>query len=220
MPKKTMAQRMGRVLEMLTRQSGRLTETPAYGSWLLGRVSESPSRRRMRIKVIVTVYILVANLTGIGVTVLLVAVAFPAPSVYTDAPWWVTFAVAPAYATIALALGTYWMTTRIVTTSIRWAIEERRPTQADQRNTLLVPFRVAVGHIILWDFGGVLLATLYGLANRLFIPIILFSVTICGVSVATNCYLFTEFALRPVAAQALDAGPPRDGSRRASWAER
>ena len=26
--------------------------------------------------------------------------------------------------------------------------------------------------------------------------------------VATSCYLITEFALRPVAAQALEAGPP------------
>ncbi|OSC41099.1 adenylate/guanylate cyclase domain-containing protein [Mycobacterium decipiens] len=205
---KSVAQRLGRVLETLTRQSGRLPETPAYGSWLLGRVSESPSRRRIRIKLIVTVYILMANLSGIGVALLLVTVAFPVPSIYSDAPWWVTFGVAPAYATIALALGGYGVTTRIVTTSIRWAIEERKPSPADQRNTLLVPFRVAVGHLILWDFGGILLAALYGMADRVFIPIVLFSVTICGVSVATNCYLFTEFALRPVAAQALEAGPP------------
>ncbi|WP_057360166.1 HAMP domain-containing protein, partial [Mycobacterium tuberculosis] len=208
--KKTMAQRLGQALETMTRQCGQLPETPAYGSWLLGRGSESPSRRWVRIKRIVTVYIMTANLTGIVVALLVVTFAFPVPSIYTDAPWWVTFGVAPAYATLALAIGTYWITTRIVRASIRWAIEERAPSQADGRNTLLLPFRVAAVHLILWDIGGALLATLYGLANRVFVTIILFSVTICGVLVATNCYLFTEFALRPVAAKALEAGrPPR-----------
>jgi adenylate cyclase len=36
----------------------------------------------------------------------------------------------------------------------------------------------------------------------------LFVVSFAGVVVATACYLLTEFALRPVAAQALEAGPP------------
>lgn len=104
--KKTMAQRLGQALETMTRQCGQLPETPAYGSWLLGRVSESPSRRWVRIKRIVTVYIMTANLTGIVVALLVVTFAFPVPSIYTDAPWWVTFGVAPAYATLALAIGT------------------------------------------------------------------------------------------------------------------
>ena len=43
--KRTTAQRLGRLLEIVTRQSGRLPETPAYGSWLLGRVSESQKPR-------------------------------------------------------------------------------------------------------------------------------------------------------------------------------
>ena len=54
----SVAQRLGRVLERLTRQSSRLTRTPAYGSLLLGKVSESPNRRHLRIQVILTVFIL------------------------------------------------------------------------------------------------------------------------------------------------------------------
>lgn len=81
--KKTMAQRLGQALETMTRQCGQLPETPAYGSWLLGRVSESPSRRWVRIKRIVTVYIMTANLTGIVVALLVVTFAFPVPSIYT-----------------------------------------------------------------------------------------------------------------------------------------
>ena len=95
MAKRTLAQRLGRVLETVTCQSGRLSETPAYGSWLLGRVSESQLRRRVRIQVILAVFIVIANLIGIAVALLLVTVAFPVPSVFSDAPLWVTFAVAP-----------------------------------------------------------------------------------------------------------------------------
>ncbi|MEM6109794.1 adenylate/guanylate cyclase domain-containing protein [Mycobacterium sp. 050272] len=202
---KSMAQRLGRVLERVTRQSGRLQETPAYGSLLLGRVSESQARRRVRIQLILTTFILITNLIGIGVAVLLLAVALPSPSIFTDAPAWITWAVGPGYVAVALALGTFWITHR-TTAALRWAIEERAPTLDDERNTFLAPFWLAIGVLVLWGIGTALLTTLYGLTNTLFIPIVGFSVSFCGILVATACYLFTEFALRPVAAQALEAG--------------
>jgi adenylate cyclase len=90
----SVAQRLGRVLEAVTRQSGRLSKTPAYGSWLLGKVAESPGRRRVRIQVIMTVFIVTANVIGIGVVLMLVTVAFPAPSIFTDAPPWIAAASA------------------------------------------------------------------------------------------------------------------------------
>lgn len=202
-----MAQRLGRVLEAVTRQSGRLSETPAYGSWLLGRVSEDQRRRRIRIQVILTVMVVAANLIGIAVSILLVTVAIPEPRVFSDAPLWVSFAVVPAYIVVALALGTYWITRRTVI-ALRWAIEEHPPTHNDERNTFLTPWRVAIVDLILWGGGAALLTTLYGMANTMFIPRFLFAVTFCGLLVATGSYLLTEFALRPVAAQALEAGPP------------
>jgi adenylate cyclase len=208
-PKKSAAQRLGRVLEAVTRQSGRLTETPAYGSFLLGRVSESPRRRRIRIQVILTVLVAGVNLIGIGVAVLLVTVAIPEPSVFDDAPWWLTFVVAPAYIGLAAAVGTYWITRRTVN-ALRWATEGRKPSRVDERNTFLAPWRLAMVDLILWGMGTALLTTLYGLVNRIFIPRFLFMVGIPGLMVATGSYLLTEFALRPFAAQALEAGrPPR-----------
>ena len=179
MAEKTVAQRLGRLLEKVTQQSGRLPDTPEYGSWLLGRVSESQRRRRVRIQVILTVFIVAANLSGIGVAVLLVTVAFPVPSVFTDAPLWITFAVVPVWLVIVLALGTYWITHRTVT-ALRWAIEERKPSHADERNTFLAPWRVAIVHLMLWGFGTALLTTVYGLVNSGFIPQFLFSVSFCG----------------------------------------
>src|ERR1700756_2651926 len=124
MATRTVAQRLGRLLEVVTRQSGRLPETPAYGSWLLGRLSESQARRRVRIQIIITVFILATNLIGIGVATLLLITGFPAPSPHTDPPLGITLVVTPAYIAVALALGTYLIPHRLIT-ALRWAIEER-----------------------------------------------------------------------------------------------
>jgi adenylate cyclase len=204
---KSVAHRLGGVLEKVTRQSGRLPDTPEYGSWLLGKASESQLRRRVRIQIILTVFILGANLLGIAAALLLVTVAFPVPSVFRDAPFWITWVVCPAYIGLALLIGTFWITRRTVN-ALRWSIEERTPTREDQLNTFLAPWRVAKAHLILWGIGTALFTTLYGLQNTTFIPRFLFTISFAGVVVATACYLLTEFALRPVAAQALEAGPP------------
>jgi adenylate cyclase len=204
--KKGVAHRLGRVLETVTRQSGRLSTAPDYGSWLLGREDESQLRRRVRIQIILTVFILFTNMMGIVVATMLVAFAFPVPSVFSDAPAWLTFAVAPAYIVSALGLGMFWVTWRIVK-SLRWAIEERVPTRDDHRNTFKAPWRVARMVLVLWGIGTALLTLLYGLQDSDFIPRFLFAVGFPGVLVATGCYMITEFALRPVAAQALEVGP-------------
>lgn len=207
--KTSVPQRLGRVLETVTRQSGRLAGTPDYGSWLLGKPSESQYRRRIRIQVILTFFLLFTNILGIGVSLLLNAVAIPVPSVFTDAPAWLTWGVVPAYMLIALLLGTAWITHRTVG-SLRWSIEERPPTRTDQQNVFAAPWRVAKMLLLLWGIGTALFTLLYGLQNSAFIPRFLFAVGFPGIVVATACYMITEFALRPVAAQALEAGrPPR-----------
>lgn len=203
---KALAQRLGRVLEKLTRQSGRLPETSVYGSWLLGKPTEGARRRRVRIQVILTAFIVLINLAGIGVSFLLLAVAVPAPSIFSDAPAWLTFGAMPGYVVVALVVGTWWITTQTVR-SLRWAVEGRRPSIVDQRNTFLTPWRVAMAHLVLWGGATVLSATLYGIVDTDFIPRFVVVLGIVGGMVATFTYLATEFTLRPVAAQALEAGP-------------
>ncbi|MGB3485858.1 MAG: adenylate/guanylate cyclase domain-containing protein [Mycobacterium sp.] len=203
----TLAQRLGRVLETLTRQSGRLPAAPEYGSWLLGGVAESQGRRRIRIQVILTTFVITANLIGIAVVSLVVMVAFPTPSVFEPGLSWITYGVAPAYIAGSLVVGVFWATRRVIN-NVRWAIEERTPTRDDQRNTFFAPWRLTRVLLALWGAGTILLTTLFGLADSHFIPKFLLGISFSGIVVSTSCYLFTEFALRPVAAQALEAGPP------------
>lgn len=206
---KSLPHRLGRVLEAVTRQSSRLSATPEYGSWLLGRVSESQRRRRVRIQVILTTFVLAVNLIGIGVAALILTVAFPVPSVFEPEVRGVSLIVVPVYVAAALIVGIIWATQRVIR-NVRWAIEERAPTREDQRNTFFAPWRLTRVILVLWGLGAALLTTCYGLIDTKFIPKVGLGISFSGIVVATCCYLITEFALRPVAAQALEAGrPPR-----------
>ncbi len=204
---KSLARRLGRVLEGVTRQNSRIPDTPEYGSWVLGRVSESQRRRRVRIQAILTTFVIMVNLLGIGISMFIVTVLFPTPGVFDPPVRWITFIVAPIYMATALIVGVFWATTRVID-NVRWAIEERPPTVTDQRNTFLAPFRLTRVLLILWGVGTALLTTLYGLVNTDYIPKFLLGISFPGIVVSVGCHLFTEFALRPVAAQALEAGPP------------
>lgn len=203
---KTLAQRLGSVLEKVTRQSGRLPDTPEFGSWLLGRSTESERRRRIRIQLILTTFVVVANLIGIGVALLVIMVVFPAPSVFDHSVAWITFAVSPAYVGTALMVGIFWATRRVIG-NVRWAIEGRDPTLEDHQNTFLAPLRLTRVLLILWGCGAALLTMLYGLADPSYIPKVLLGITFSGIVVAASCYLFTEFSLRPFAAKVLELGP-------------
>jgi class 3 adenylate cyclase len=205
--KKSTAQRLGRVLETVTNQSSRVPATPEYGSWILGRVSESQLRRRVRIQLILTTFVVIANLIGIAVATLVVTVAFPSPNVFAPDVRWITFIAVPVYLFGALIVGTFWATFRVMK-NVRWAIEEREPTKEDQRNTFFAPWRLTRVLLILWGIGTIVLTTMYAMVNTQFIPKWLLGISFPGIVVSACCYLFTEFALRPVAAQALEVGPP------------
>lgn len=205
--KMSTAQRLGRVLETVTRQGGRLPTTPEFGSWILGRLSESQRRRRVRIQVILTMFVVIVNLIGIGVACLVVLVAFPTPSVFAADVRWITFGVVPAYLVVALIVGVLWATQRVIN-NVRWSIEGRAPTKEDQRNTFLAPWRLTRVPLTLWGLGTALLTTLYGLANAALIPKVALGISFSGLVVSASCFLLTEFALRPIAAQALEVGPP------------
>lgn len=214
--RRTNAQRLGGVLEKVTRQSGHLAPTPDYGSWVLGRVSDSPRRRRIRIQVVLTTFVLIANLIGIGVALLVVTVIFPSPSVFDHRVWWITFVVAPAYIATALLVGVIWATNRVMN-NVRWSIEQREPTVEDQRNTFFAPWHLTRVLLILWSVGAALLTLLHGLVDAEYVPKVLIGVSFSGIVVSGSRYLFTEFALRPVAAQALEVGPPPRRLAPESW---
>ncbi|MBB4855050.1 adenylate cyclase [Mycobacteroides chelonae] len=201
---RAVSRRAGRALGAITGQTGNINTGNGYGSWLLGTADESTFIQRIRIQLILTVFVVAANIIGIGVVILLVTVAFPTPNVF-DAPAWVNFVIVPVYIALAVLIGAVWGTRRIFK-AVRWALDERPPTKADQRNAFAVPWRLTVIQSVLWAGGVALFTLIYGLYDPMYIPKIFFAVGFSGAVVCAANYLFTEFAMRPVAARALQAG--------------
>src|SRR5690349_17019049 len=98
--------RLVRIREAITPR----TTTPEYGSWILGRVSESHRRRRIRIQLILTTFVIVANMIGVGVSIFIETVLFPTPNVFGADVWWITTIVAPTYILLAFLIGVVWAT--------------------------------------------------------------------------------------------------------------
>jgi adenylate cyclase len=200
------APRLERLREAIIPRTS-LQATPEYGSWILGRVSESQRRRRIRIQLILTTFVIGANLIGVGISLLVLTVLFPTPSVFGPDVWWISLIITPTYIALAFLIGVVWATNRVIQ-SVRWAIEERPPSIIDQRNTFRAPGQLTRVLLSLWGISAALLTTLYGLHNVHFIPKLLLGISFPGIVVSASCYLYTEFSLRPVAADALQAGRP------------
>ncbi|OKH83245.1 hypothetical protein EB75_09640 [Mycobacterium sp. ST-F2] len=196
------AHRLERVREAITPRA-----TNEYGSWLLGRVSESQRRRRIRIQIILTTFVIVANLIGVAVTTLVTNVLFPTPNVYGPDVFWITVVFTPLWVFATFVVGAVWASSTVIG-SLRWALAELPPTPADQMAVLRAPGRLTRVVLFLWFSDAAVITTLYAVHNPEFIPKFLLGITFPGIVVSTSCYLFTEFALRPVAAQALQAGRP------------
>ncbi|WP_373159707.1 adenylate/guanylate cyclase domain-containing protein [Mycobacterium marinum] len=198
---------MDRLLNVTTDKGGQPVVAGAYGSRLLGEAGVLPERRWVRIRTMSAVAILGINLIGIGVMLVLLTLAVPEPNMLSEAPAWLNLGVGPAYNAIALVVGTWWIIS-LAKRALRWYIEGRRPSRAEATNTFRIPSRVAAVNFFLWGLGTLTMTSLYGLVDTRFVAKYLFSVSFCGVLVATGSYLLTEFWLRPMTAQALETGPP------------
>lgn len=179
------------------------------GSRLLGDTTESPRRRRIRIQLLLTVFLVLSNLIGAVIVGVLISVVVPGPDVLKmDRYWWVNFIVVPVYVFLAFLVGVVWGTTRALS-SLRWGIEDREPTRSEQVATLAMPWRLTRMQIALWTGGLILLTTIDGIIDPQAIPKVAFTIAAGGTVVCAFSYLLSEFALRPIAARALQAGDPR-----------
>ena len=179
------------------------------GSRLLGDTSESPRRRRIRVQVLLTIFLIAANLIGAVIVGALVSVVVPGPNVLDpDKYWWVNFIVIPTYVGLAFIVGVLWGTTRALR-ALRWAIEDRKPTRKEQVSTLSMPWQLTRVQIFLWTVALILITTIDGIIDPQSIPKVAFTIGAGGTVVCAFSYLLSEFALRPAAARALEAGDPR-----------
>ncbi len=180
---------------------------PPLGSRLLGPGTESAARRRVRIQSLLTVILLTCNLVGAVVAVVLVVAVVPGPSVFAHELWPVDFILVPLVTLAAFFTGLVWIT-RSALRRLRWSIHDRPATAHDLRVALSLPFRITAQQALLWYLSAAVITTAYAVHDVRYIAPIAFTLLFSGTVTCAACYLFSEFALRPAAAQALATAPP------------
>ncbi|WP_054811623.1 adenylate/guanylate cyclase domain-containing protein [Nocardia arizonensis] len=184
-------------------------EHAPWGSRLLGSEAESSWLRRVRVQVLLTLPLLIANVTGMIVTIALVGFVLPGPSVFTSDLLLLDVLATPLYSLVAMTMGAWWGTRRGLR-ALRWALDpDHIPTEYEQRAASAVPRRLVALQAILWFGGLVVLTTLYGIADPKLIPKVAFGVVFSAIVVCANSYSIVEFALRPVTARVLEAATSR-----------
>ncbi|AXY51593.1 hypothetical protein D092_23560 [Rhodococcus ruber Chol-4] len=175
------------------------------GSPLLGAPAESVQRQRVRVQTLLTLLLLGTNIAGAAITAVLINVVIPGPSVLRPEFVVVTGVVAPVYVVGAIVLGTI-VGTRRGLAQLRWILEDRDPSPEERRATMRLPMRLTAQQGAFWALGLVLFATAFGVLDPRTIPKVAFTIALAGLTVCGFVFLFSEFALRPIAARALEAG--------------
>ncbi len=182
--------------------------TAPLGSAILGEPAEPIRRQRIRIQTLLTFSLIGTHLVGALIVAALINVVIPGPSVLTSDFLVITAILAPVYVVSAVVVGSV-LGTRATLRRLRWALENRPPTPQEQRIALRMPWRTTLQQGALWFIGLILFTVGFGVIDPQTIPKVALTITLAGVTVCGFAYMFTDFALRPIAARALEVGTPR-----------
>ncbi|MFC4603333.1 adenylate/guanylate cyclase domain-containing protein [Rhodococcus kronopolitis] len=180
---------------------------PPLGSRLLGSPDETPRRRRLRVQTLLTASLLLTNLTGFLVVGVLISVV-PGPWLLKQEYLFVNAVLGPIYVIAATVIGLVWGTLRALH-GLRWAVNGEVPTREEATAALTMPWKLTKIQIWLWFVGMILVTTAYARINPETIPKVGLTIAMSGATICAFGYLLAEFALRPTAARALEAGDPR-----------
>jgi len=176
-----------------------------FGSRLLGPADQSPRALRIRVQLMLTWLLISTNVIGAVVVFVISSFVVPAPAASRGTVVSLAIAV-PVYVVAAVVIGA-WVGTATTLRALRWATEDRAPTDDDRTRTLRAPQRLTVLQGLLWG-GAVVLFTVLALAiqpSRAVTTAL--TVGIAGAVVSSVAYLLTQFTLRPIAARALAQVP-------------
>lgn len=176
-------------------------ESRVFGSVLLGPAGQTARQLRVRIQVLLTVLLVGTNLIGAGLVFVLSTFVIPHPA--ADHGTVLSLAIGvPVYVGVAVFVGATWGTTGALR-ALRWAIDDREPTPEERVTALGVPWFLTriqaglwLGATVLFTLMSVLLQPERAITTALTLGIA--SLVVSGIA-----FLFSEFALRPIAAKAL-----------------
>ncbi|RLV55101.1 adenylate/guanylate cyclase domain-containing protein [Aeromicrobium phragmitis] len=179
-------------------------EARTFGSRLLGPPDQSPRQLRVRVQLLLTTLLVVTNLIGAAIVVVLSTLVIPGPAATRGTVVAIAIA-APVYISMAILGGIAWGTLRTLR-ALRWAIRDEPASPRDRQRALRAPWELTLMQAVLW-LGGTVLFTLLAVVIQPERAMTTgFTVAIATFVVSAIAYLFSEFALRPVAARALASG--------------
>ncbi|MCW2790550.1 MAG: hypothetical protein JWP56_2853 [Aeromicrobium sp.] len=169
--------------------------------WLVGPADQPVRRLRVRVQVALTILLILTNVIGaaivFGLTFLITPGGGPSATFLTS----LAIAV-PVYVALAVVIGAATVTVSALR-ALRWVIADEQPTLLERRTTLRLPWRLTLIQSALWGCGVVVFTVIALLAQPEAALSTVFAVGIAGLVVSAIAYLFTELALRPIAARAL-----------------
>ena len=175
---------------------------PEYGSVLLGPAEQPVRRLRVRVQLLLTVLLVGTNVIGAGIVFVLSALVIPSPNPNRGTVLSLAIGV-PVYVVVAVLVGAAWGTAGALR-SMRWATRgDETPTEEQRLEALGVPWFLTKVQATLWAFATVLFTVLAVLVQAERAVTTAFTVGIASLVVTAIAYLFSEFALRPIAARAL-----------------
>ncbi len=175
-----------------------------FGSRILGPREQDPRHLRIRLQLILTLVLIGTNMFGAAVVFIVNNFAVPAPE--PKSSMYIALAIAvPTYVVSAAAIGVVWGTSTSLR-ALRWATEGPQvvPTDKQRRQALNVPLQLTLMQLTLWLLGSALFTVLSIVLQPSRAVSTALTVGIGALMVAGVSYLLTEFALRPVAARALE----------------
>ncbi len=176
-------------------------EPRPFGSLLLGAPDQSARALRVRVQTLLTVLLVSTNVVGALVVVALTVLVMPRPTPSHETLVAAAIAV-PAYVVLAVLIGVG-VGTSTALHSLRWATEDRTPTEDERRAALRVPWRLTLLQASLWTGGVVVFTVLAAVLQPDLAVTVFLTVGIASAMVCAIAYLFSEFALRPISARAL-----------------
>ena len=154
---------------------------------------------------------IVANLFGAAIVFSLLIWGLPSDRISEDSTTLTNLYATAGYVLLGAVFGTRWIIKRI-DPARAWLIEERSPTEAEQRAMLRIPLTIFWSHAVIWGLAAVVFGLINAtysdeLASRVAVTVVL-----GGLGTATFAYLLAERFQRPIAARALAERPPETPS--------
>jgi adenylate cyclase len=177
------------------------SEARVYGSVLLGPAGQTARQLRIRIQVLLTVLLVGTNLIGAVLVFVLSSLVIPSPSAERGTVLSLAIGV-PVYVGVAIFVGAAWGTAGSLR-ALRWSIDDREPDEEERIRALGVPWFLTRMQAGLWLGATAVFTVLALLLQPERAITTALTVGIASLVVSGIAFLFSEFALRPVAARAL-----------------